>query len=105
VLGRWWVNKYKLPPNHDLFQSRPLAEWQLEMFEDTLARREAIRAELKAIDQAKASKGAYQRRTQLFEQLNAINEYVGDPIEYEDALLDKWEAELEAGIEPNLNER
>ena len=80
---RWWVGKYSLPANHDLFQSRSLADLQLEMLEDMADRREMYR------EQLRTAKGA--ESESLMRQINAISEVFGDKPDVFDPLIDKWE--------------
>ncbi len=35
MLERWWINKYRLPPNHELFSDRTVYDLLVEFFEDT----------------------------------------------------------------------
>lgn len=98
-LRRWWSKKYKLPPNHDLFENQSVAEINLEFFEDLMAQRREVLEELD--DEETRSEQA----EVLFRQLNAINKALGFPEEVQDDLIDEWERELEAGRVPDLNKK
>lgn len=98
-LKRWWIRKYNLPPNHELFQKQSIAELNLEEFEDAYARREEILEELESPDLE------MERRGQLFDVLNKLNKFLDLPEEIQDELIDKWERELAEGKVPDLNEK
>ena len=92
-IKRWWVDRYKLRPSHELFTSWSLAEHTREMYEDLIARREEIRRSLDAGEgEAK----------ELLERLNGLNKVLDDPTEVQDDLFDQWERELEEGKVPDL---
>lgn len=95
-LKQWWVKKYKLPANHDLFQNQSAAELSLEMYEDMLLRKEEILEQLETASSKASNK--------LYEQLNSINAVLGEPVAVQDELVDRWEREIEQGITPDLNE-
>ena len=92
------MNKYKLPPNHELFVTRTLADLQLEMLEDLAQRREELRVQLEERE-ANTDTG------RILDQINVINEVFDDQPEVWDPLIDKWEKELAEGKIPNLDER
>jgi hypothetical protein len=93
-IKRWWVNKYKLPPNHPLFLERSLSEWTLEMYEDLFAQRSEVESELEEGDG---------ETEELLQRLNAINRALGDEELPQDDLFDQWERDVEAGRIPDLD--
>lgn len=95
-LKKWWSRKYKLPPNHPLFINQSLADLTLEMYEDSLVRKDEIMEELKE------AKG--EASSALLKQLNAVSKLLGEDEYTSDPLIDKWERELEEGLTPDLNE-
>lgn len=78
ALRRWWTQKYKLPSNHKLFQETTLVDLLIEYYEDEFHENklEAYRDE----------SGEY---------------FLGDT---DDELFNKWEKELQMGIDPDLTE-
>jgi hypothetical protein len=92
-IKRWWSDRYKLPPNHDLFQSLSFAEHTQEMYEDLMFRREEIERSL-----AENEGGS----EVLMKQLSIINKVLDDE-EPEDDLFDQWERDLEEGRIPDLD--
>jgi hypothetical protein len=99
-LARWWSNKYKRPPNDPLFLGKSEAFWLQEMFEDIYERKAELEAQLE--DETLR----LEERRVLSQKLRAILRSLGekDVTKGEDSLIDKWEAELEAGITPDLDE-
>lgn len=100
-LKKWWSSKYRLPPNHPLFQDQTFAELTLEMYEDSLLRKDEL------LEEVKFASGA--RLNELHRQLQIIDEMLGLKDEkrkviVDDPLVDKWERELEQGITPDLDE-
>lgn len=90
---RWWSDKYKLPPNHELFVSRSYADWTVEMIEDLLERRDEIEQQIK--DGAlPASKGDL--------ILQRIADALGEETTGGDPLFDQWERDIEEGRIPDL---
>ncbi len=96
-LQRWWVEKYKLPPNHPLFLERTTVSLRLEQYEDMLVRRDELLEKMKEAPDSKS-------KSVLLESANDIGEFFGLRAEVEDELVDKWERELEAGDVPDLDE-
>jgi tRNA pseudouridine-54 N-methylase len=88
--------KYGLPPTHSAFLDANVAELQLEMLQDLLARRKELWVML---DEKGADVDA------IMEQVNNINEIFGDKVESYDPLIDKWERELAEGKIPDLDEQ
>lgn len=93
-IKRWWAERYKLPPNHQLFTSRSLAEHMQDMYEDLIYRRDEIERNL--------NEGEGDSKTQM-RQLSVINRVLGEAEEEQDDLFDQWERDLEAGLIPDLN--
>lgn len=87
------MDKYKQPSNHELFQTRSWAEWQIEMYEDLYVRRDELKAQMENadVDQRKALKA-----------LTAIEALLGEGDGEQDSLVDRWEAELAEGRIPDL---
>lgn len=78
ALERWWSDKYKLPSNHDLFQSRTKFDLLVEFYED------------------------YYDKNPLDAHRNADG-----TIQFKDTgddMIDKWEAEIAAGLTPDFYE-
>lgn len=104
LLERWWSEKYKLPANHKLFLGRTEASLTVEWFEDLFAQRAEVEQALKS---APATE-----RGGLLERLAALNSFLVEktpdavdvPFVTGDPLVDKWEQELAAGLEPDLTE-
>ena len=94
---QWWSQKYRLPPNHELFENQSLAELTYEMFEDMISRRDEILEELETAESKQAD--------WLVKQLNLLNEALGEEPYIQDPLIDKWDRELAAGLVPDLDER
>jgi hypothetical protein len=92
---RWWSRKYNLPPNHPLLLGRSMAELTREMFEDMLLKRQELRELL-----GKSGTDAQH----VLEQINAINEVLGERPDNHDPLAEKWERELEQGLVPDFDE-
>lgn len=78
MLARWWTQKYHLPSNHELFQSRTLLDLLVEYQLDKLYE--------KPLEAYKTADGEY----------HFVN--TGDE------LIDKWEQELAEGRIPDLSE-
>ncbi len=79
ILRRWWVGKYRLPPTSDAFLRYTPEELLIEFFEDALEKEGTVRALTN-------------------EETGATYYETGDP------LIDKWEREIAAGRDPNLDE-
>lgn len=93
ILRKWWVDKYKIPTNSPLFQSRSWAEWQIEMFEDMFTRRDELKEKLE--DGELDSKVA-------MPILNSLNKALDGEEFVLDEKVDEWEKELAEGKIPNL---
>jgi len=94
AIRRWWVNKYNLPANHELYRTRSWVDWQIEMFEDLYVRRAELKEQMAdgTVDNKKALK-----------VLSAINSVLGDNEEvFDDPLIDQWERDLAEGRIPDL---
>lgn len=91
------MDKYKRPPNDPLYQARSWVEWRIEMYEDLMSRRDELKEGIKdgTLDQGKADS--------LIRAIEAVLEEKAP--QSDDPLIDKWEAELEAGLVPNLDEK
>lgn len=93
---RWWINKYNLPPNHELFQNQSMAELTQEMYEDLYCKRSELESLLDSNDPDID-------RNNILEQLNGVNKALGEQEEVEDPLAAQWEKDLEEGRIPDLN--
>lgn len=95
---RWWAQKYSHSSRPFLEMS--LSEILIEMYEDMMATRDEITYELK---HGKGDKPF------LYDQLAKVNEALADERDKgkfsSDPLIDKWERELDEGIDPDLDER
>lgn len=81
ALRRWWVEKYRLPWTHELFQNAIPFDLMVEYYEDLFE--EDPHAQL---DSLRGDDG------------EIVIDDTGDP------LFDKWERELAKGLEPDLEE-
>ena len=77
-LSRWWVRKYKLPSNHELFQDRTIFEHLVDFYLDKF--------EQNPIEAQRNKDGEIQFT------------------ETGDELIDKWEEQIARGEAPDLNE-
>lgn len=96
-LKHWWAGKYKLPPNHPLFEKQSVAELVLEQYEDLYYQRAELEASLEVLS-GDALREAERRIVEIGKSL-------GEKVEDGDDLIDKWERELAEGKIPNLEER
>jgi hypothetical protein len=97
-LKRWWVRNYKLPPNHELFLSMTPVDLYRDYFEHLLDRKEQLKLERKEAKETRA-------RYDIDEQIRSIDVALGlsqEEIHGSDPLIDKWEAEFEKGIIPDM---
>jgi hypothetical protein len=99
ILEQWFAEKYHLPASHPLFQGRSLAEHLEEFMRDKMDDRDALQeqmgqAHLTPLD-----------RTKIIEQIEGIDAFLGaaEKVGSGDPLADLWEAQLEAGEEPDLD--
>ncbi len=98
-IRRWWSHKYKLPTNDSRFEERSIAEWMCEMYEDLYERKAEI--EIQLVDEMTPMR----ERTSLMARLRKLNKMLDEELEVsDDPLIDKWEAELESGVTPDLDE-
>ena len=95
---RWWANKYKLPPNHELFQSLSLSELLIEMYEDLMMTKRELLQDLE--------KARGEERADLVERIGHIDRILngGEQKFSTDPLIDKWEKEWADGQMPDLDE-
>ena len=96
-LQRWWSRKYKLPLNHPLCIGQAEGELRQEFIEDLLERRHDLEQEIKETKGADLS--AIER--QLGGVLRALGE---EPEEEYDPLIEQWEKDIEAGLDPYVEE-
>lgn len=76
-----------------------MSEWVREMYEDLYERKAEIVAQLED-DMTPMSE-----KSNLIARLEGINKILGEDLDYSaDPLADKWEREIQAGIEPDLDE-
>ena len=98
-LKRWWIRKYKLPPNHPLFLNQSIGELNLEMYEDWMLRRDDLETQMTKHGD-KYTMDEYRGMQRELSELNAL---IDDrPSEPEDALADEWERDLAEGRVPDL---
>lgn len=95
-MRNWWSNKYKLPPNHDLFLDRTPGSLHKEMYEDLFIKKDDLEEAYLESDGKSAE--------MLLKQINGIKEILGEQTESADPLVDKWEKELAEGKTPDLSE-
>ena len=95
-LKRWWVQKYKLPSSHDLFQNQSMPELLLEWYEDLYDEKLDLETSLQ---EGMGDDADTMRR------LAEIQKTLGDDniVTTGDPLVDHWEAELRAGRTPDLD--
>ena len=89
VLRRWWVDKYNLPPNHELFMSRSIGDLVREMVEDYAAEHQEL-AELTNrddVDQSKVSTMLENLEVAL--GMREKGQFSNDPV------IERWEKALE----------
>ena len=95
AIKKWWISKYRLPPNHPLFLQQSIPELNLEMFEDHVLRRDEL---IEMLQSGNCDHSAVSR------EIGRLDEALGDGSTIEDDLFDKWERQLEDGQVPDLNE-
>ena len=93
-IKRWWTERYKLPPNHELFMCQSVAEVTQDMYEDLLFQKEEVEQDLENARGGSADV--------LLNRLNAINRVLGLECQVQDDLFDQWERDLEEGRVPDL---
>ena len=93
-LRHWWINKYRMPATHALFQQQSIAELNLEYYEDLYLRKHELEQE---INKGSDTKG-------LHSALAEINKALGDESASDDPLIDRWEEQIARGEIPDLNE-
>lgn len=96
-LRRWWSNKYKLPPNHELFLGQSVSELNMEMYEDWILRIEELTEILESGD-------PLYDHSVIQKEIDQLRKALGDEPEVYDDLIDKWEQQLENGEIPDLEE-
>lgn len=96
---RWWSEKHKLPPNHELCVSQSVAEIAVEMYEDLYHRKSMLEYELEEATRV-------DEQSSITNQLSKISEALGEegPETFRDDLIDKWEKEIAEGKTPDLTE-
>ena len=99
-LRRWWVQKYNLPPNHELFLSRTTADLYEEFLGDQLVRREELVSQIGATDDLSV-KSSLQRQIQIIDSL--LGDNPGKNGASGDKLVEYWEHCLAAGIDPDMD--
>lgn len=93
-IRRWWCRKYNAPSNDPRFLSRSIAEWTIELLEDTYERREEVRQQIES-GQVRFSDGEA--------MLRKLSEALGEQPEGFDPLIDEWERDLAEGRVPDLD--
>jgi hypothetical protein len=95
-IRRWWCRKYSSPATDPRFTGRSIAEWTIELLEDTYERREEVKHQIES-GQVKFSDGeAILRR---------LSEALGEQPTGYDPLIDEWERDLAEGRVPDLDKR
>lgn len=98
---RWWIKKYKLPPNHELFLKQTMHDLNLEMFEDWILRKK----ELKEMISDFGHGYSREQLSDMQHEINQLAKALGEQVEVvEDELIDKWERDIAEGRIPNLDE-
>lgn len=95
-LRKWWVQKYSLPPYHELFESRSIPELLLEWYEDLYDEKTTLERQLET---EKGESGNIRNR--LNEVLSILEG--GPNRKTGDRLIDYWEDQLARGEEPDLD--
>ena len=93
-IKRWWSDRYKMPPNHELFTSLSVAEHTQDMYEDLMFRRADVERSLES--------GEGDREV-LMKQLMLLDKVLDEGVESEDDLFDQWERDVEEGRIPDLD--
>lgn len=102
-MKRWWVQKYKLPPNHALFTGQSLSALNLEMMEDLWIREHELKEKIKE-EEGSVLNEAIQQLQDVRKALGIVLDY-GTPLPSgDDPLVDRWEREIAEGKVPDLNE-
>lgn len=101
-MEKWFINKYKLPPNHPLFVDQPIAIHLRSFYEDQLDEKDLIELRLKE------EHIQITERTKLTSILREINdlfisESESKSVVGKDLLAEYWEKQMENGEEPNLD--
>lgn len=99
ALQSWFCGKYKLPPHHELFLGRSIAEHLLEYYQDHAEKKEELTNSLKQTGMDT------QERARILEVISQIDKMLGNISESSsgDPLVDLWEMQVKAGIEPDLD--
>lgn len=102
-LKRWWVQKYKLPPNHELFLGQSMAALNLEMTEDLWLREQELSEKVRE-EEGSALNEVLRQLHDVRKALGIVLDFATPRMSGSDALVDKWEAEIAAGRDPDLDE-
>ena len=100
MIQRWWVDKYTLPPNHELYQQRAPADLVREFYTDLFARRDELKEMAKTLPT--------KERAETQKQIDALEEVLGiklaadGPMVTGDPWIDRMERELFEGRVPDL---
>lgn len=88
------MDKYKLPPTHDLFQKQSMAELNLEWFEDLFSEKASTELRMEDADP--------KERIHLEKRLGEICKILGEDTGTGDLLTDYWDEQIARGEKPDL---
>lgn len=101
-MKRWWVQKYKLPPNHLLFQNQSFTALNLEMMED-LWMRERELSEKTETEEGSVLNEAHAQLQDVRKALGLVRDFAEAKVTGSDPLVDQWERDIAAGRVPDLD--
>lgn len=101
-LKRWWIQKYKLPSSHALFQGQSIASLNLEMMEDLWMRERELADEIKN-EEGTAQNQAIGQFQEIRKALGIAQEFEKPRVTGDDPLIDQWERDIAAGKVPDLD--
>ena len=99
MLERWWSDRYNLPPNHPLFVSQSVHELLEEFLMHKIQDKDRLRADADSGELSGQELSATQSQINAIDALLEGREKVGTG----DPLADYWEAQIDAGEEPNFD--
>ena len=99
MMEAWWSERYKLPPNHPLFRHQSLSEILEEFLMVKAVEKQQLERDLESGDLSGEQQAAVKNQILHLDAVleGRIEVGTGDP------LADFWEAQIEAGLEPDLD--
>lgn len=92
-----------MPPNHELFTVQTLTALNLEMTEDLWMREQELSERAKE-EEGSALNDVVHQLQDVRKALGVMLDFASPRISGTDSLVDKWEAEIAAGRDPDLDE-